>query len=221
MENKNEMTVVYKANLPLLNKETVGEFMRALSDSAGKFLIKKLRFDAAKAYCYSEEIYSDKIVLNCYDGIKGYSYYGLAYERDLKTGIFSFSDPVSVRKITTFEEIDQSLVSKAKKEQVSKPYPNEHAARQTDPKQYDSFARVHPKGFPDGVDVIFGIKEVDGKKKSEIQTLRFDSSLFTPDQAKKWLKDHKFKTVIEEAAKKFVGEYEDISKELDLWEGVL
>jgi hypothetical protein len=81
------------------------------------------------------------------------------------------------------------------------PFPNEHAARQTDPGKYDTFRRAHPKGFPAGVDVIYGIWTVGGKKKSEIQTLRFKSNKWTVSQARKWLKDHGFKTAIERATK--------------------
>lgn len=88
------------------------------------------------------------------------------------------------------------------------PFPNEHAARQTDPKKYDSFRRQHPKGFPKGVDVIFGIK--DGK--SEVQTLRFARSMWSVSDAKKWLKEHGFKTTIEEAAK---------PTKKSLWNGVI
>lgn len=81
------------------------------------------------------------------------------------------------------------------------PFPNEHAARQTDPGKYDTFRRAHPKGFPAGVDVIYGIWTTGGKKKSEIQTLRFAVGRWTVAEARKWLKDHGFKTAIERASK--------------------
>lgn len=105
------------------------------------------------------------------------------------------------------------------------PFPNEHAARQTDPKQYKgNFRRKHPKGFPAGVDVVFGIKTVDGKKKAEIQTIRFKSSKWTVSAARKWLKDHGFKTAIEAAVKpKKTAEAaaEATRKSKNLWDGVL
>lgn len=69
------------------------------------------------------------------------------------------------------------------------PYPNEHAARQTEPGGYRSFRRGRPEGFPDGVDAIWGIKP-DGT--TEIQSIRFDRSKWTPAKAKAWLKDHDF-----------------------------
>lgn len=88
------------------------------------------------------------------------------------------------------------------------PFPNEHAARQSDPGQYIRFRRSHPKEFPEGIDVIFGIKR-DGK--SEIQSFRFDKKKWTPEKAKEWLKEHKFKTEFEEAV--------EVKK--SLWHGVL
>jgi hypothetical protein len=75
------------------------------------------------------------------------------------------------------------------------PFPNEHSARQEDPGKYESFRRENGK-FGPGIDVIWGITK-DGK--TEIQTIRFDSKKFTPDEAKKWLEDHNFKTEIEKA----------------------
>jgi len=72
---------------------------------------------------------------------------------------------------------------------VSKPFPNEHAARQVDPKNFESFRRGHPEGFPDGVDAIWGITS---EGTTALQSLRFAKDKFTPDEAKKWLKDHGF-----------------------------
>jgi hypothetical protein len=81
------------------------------------------------------------------------------------------------------------------------PFPNEHAARQKEPKGYTSFRRGKPKGFPEGVNVIFGMKVVNGSRKSEIQSIRFDKKKWSVDRAKKWLKNHDFKTSIEPAKK--------------------
>lgn len=93
------------------------------------------------------------------------------------------------------------------------PFPNEHAARQTNPGKYNSFRRTHPQGFPAGIDVIYGIWTVGGKRKTEIQTIRFDRKKWTPEAAKKWLKDHNFKTAGFEVAAKPVKK--------DLWKGIL
>lgn len=69
------------------------------------------------------------------------------------------------------------------------PFPNEHTARQAQPSKFKDFRRQHPTGFPEGIDVVWGIKD-DGK--TEPQSLRFDAGKWPPAKAKKWLEDHGF-----------------------------
>jgi HK97 family phage major capsid protein len=76
-----------------------------------------------------------------------------------------------------------------------RPYPNEHAARLTDPDQYDSIRRVNDD-FGAGIDAIYGIK--DGT--SELQAIRFDAERFTPAEAREWLSDHDFDPMMFEEA---------------------
>ena len=76
-----------------------------------------------------------------------------------------------------------------------RPYPNEHAARLTDPDQYDSIRRVNDE-FGSGIDAIYGIK--DGT--SELQAIRFDADRFTPAEAREWLSDHDFDPMMFEEA---------------------
>lgn len=71
------------------------------------------------------------------------------------------------------------------------PFPNEHAARILDPDQFDSFRRANDEGG-DGIHFIFGIREKDGEKISEVQSIRFDSSKFSASEARAWLADHDF-----------------------------
>jgi hypothetical protein len=47
--------------------------------------------------------------------------------------------------------------------------------------------------FGKGINTILGIRRKNGKKVSEVQSIRFDKSVFTPAQAKEWLKNHDFK----------------------------
>lgn len=75
------------------------------------------------------------------------------------------------------------------------PFRNEHAARQTDPGQYDTFRRSRPEGWPEGLEAIWGIKA----GKSEIQSIRADASKWTVPRFRAWLADHGFKTTIEAA----------------------
>lgn len=77
------------------------------------------------------------------------------------------------------------------------PYPNEHAARMTDPSKYTKFRRFHPKGFPKGVDAILGIKK-DGS--SEIQAIRAKREAMSFSQFKNFLSEANMKPIkLEEA----------------------
>ena len=69
----------------------------------------------------------------------------------------------------------------------SRPYPNEHAARITDPKNYVSFARENDK-LGEGIDVVYGIKG----NVSDIQSIRFDAKKFSPDEALDWLDENDY-----------------------------
>ena len=70
------------------------------------------------------------------------------------------------------------------------PFVNEHAGRLKLPSDFKDFRR---KKLTDGIDAIYGVKS-DGK--TEIQSLRFDSSKFTETQAKAWLKNNNFKPIL-------------------------
>jgi len=82
-----------------------------------------------------------------------------------------------------------------RKMEEARPYPNEHAARMTDPDQYDELRRENNAGG-EGVDFIYGIKEGE----SEIQAVRFDAQQFTPDEARQWLADNEMDSIMFEEA---------------------
>jgi hypothetical protein len=73
---------------------------------------------------------------------------------------------------------------------ICMPYPSEHAARIADPDQFTGIKRKNGE-FGPGIDVIYGIKN----DKSEVQAIRFDSSKYSPEQAKAWLKKHDYKPI--------------------------
>lgn len=79
--------------------------------------------------------------------------------------------------------------------QEERPYPNEHAARITDPEQYDSFAREND-AFGEGIDAIYGIK--DGV--SELQAIRFDKEKWSVQDAEMWLDEHDYDPILFEPA---------------------
>jgi HK97 family phage major capsid protein len=76
-----------------------------------------------------------------------------------------------------------------------RPYPNEHAARLSDPDQYDSFSRENDAGGA-GIDFIYGIKEGE----SELQAIRFDKEMFSVAQAQEWLAENDFSPILFEEA---------------------
>lgn len=92
------------------------------------------------------------------------------------------------------------------------PYPNEHAARITDPSQYKEFRRMTPKGAPEGLSLILGIRD-DGS--SELQAIRGKAGKINLDDMKAWLKRHHYKaTKFEEATKK--GSFESFARWIPL-----
>jgi len=79
------------------------------------------------------------------------------------------------------------------------PYKNEHTARQNDPAQYDQLRRFTPKGAPDGLSMILGIKE----GTSEVQSIRADADKLSPAKFREWLERHSFDvSQLEEATRK-------------------
>ncbi len=76
------------------------------------------------------------------------------------------------------------------------PYPNEHAFRIKDPKQYKRIRRQNNK-FGAGIHVLWGIPE---NGKPEAQAIRFDAGKFSFAQAKKWIKDHNYAPTVSEKA---------------------
>lgn len=98
----------------------------------------------------------------------------------------------------------KKIVEQMKKEDERKlemrPYPNEHAARIEDPEQFDTFRRKNNE-FKTGIHVIHGIKN----NERLVQSIRFDSDMYTPEEAKAWLERNefeyiKFEDAIEERA---------------------
>jgi len=80
-------------------------------------------------------------------------------------------------------------------ESEEKPYPNEHACRIKEPMQFDRIRRENNK-FGDGIHAIWGVKN----DKATLQAIRWDSSKFTADAAKKWAKDHDYTCILFEPA---------------------
>lgn len=76
------------------------------------------------------------------------------------------------------------------------PFANEHAARLEDPGKYERFRRENDK-FGAGIDAVWGILKGGDV---ELQAIRFDSSKFTAEEARKWCADHDHKPILFEPA---------------------
>ena len=229
--------VVHKANIPLLAGESLYDFTTNLSRAGSEHLRSSLNIAKGKGHAWMMEAFADTAIYSTYKNDEPTKYYAMTYKRD-KNGDFEFGKALEVRRKTVFTPKTETMpLTKSKEEEtvikaegtwdvVNKPFPNEHAARQTNPGQYDQFRRGRPTGFPAGVDVIWGIK-LKPKRVSEIQSIRFDAKKFTVAEAKTWLKDHNFKTTVEAAAKPKktqkrlfqIGDWEQTEK--DFWRGVL
>jgi len=85
------------------------------------------------------------------------------------------------------------------KDEILKPFPNEHSARVRNPGDFqsNSFKR---KNIANGIDIILG--RLTGQTTMTIQSYRFKIDIFTAAEAKKWLKDHKINYILFEPAKK-------------------
>jgi len=81
----------------------------------------------------------------------------------------------------------------------SRPYPNEHAARINDPDKYEEFRRENDAGG-EGIHFIYGIFMLEGERTSEIQSIRFDDDMFTPESAMEWLSDNDYDPIMFEEA---------------------
>lgn len=68
------------------------------------------------------------------------------------------------------------------------PFPNEHAARMKSPSQCDRIRRKNNK-LGTGVHVLWCINP---GKPTTIQSIHFSAARFTADEARTWLKEHKY-----------------------------
>jgi HK97 family phage major capsid protein/HK97 family phage prohead protease len=97
------------------------------------------------------------------------------------------------------ERLD-SLDDRSEEMYESRPYPNEHAARIQNPEKYQGFRRMNDE-LGDGIHIVLGL--LDGQ--SELQSIRFDKTKWSVDEAQQWLAENdysvlKFEPAIEEKA---------------------
>jgi len=97
------------------------------------------------------------------------------------------------------EKVISGINKRKSKEEILKPFPNEHSARVRDPGDFvqRSFRR---KNIANGIDIITGW--LTGQTTMTTQCYRFKADIYTVSEAKKWLKDHKINYILFEPAKK-------------------
>jgi len=80
------------------------------------------------------------------------------------------------------------------------PQPNEHTARMENP---GKFEKIRSKELAPGVRALIGLNP---GQESVVQSVHFNADKFTPQQARKWLKDHKKSPIAFEAARNGKGQ---------------
>jgi len=84
------------------------------------------------------------------------------------------------------------------------PYPNEHAARVRDPGLFQA-GSFRSKALPKSTGGKGGVRMIMGRLKSgqgtmTVQAYRFPADLYTPAEARAWLKKNNVKYILFEAA---------------------
>jgi len=83
-------------------------------------------------------------------------------------------------------------------EQIFKPYPNYHAARMKSP---NLFLRIRVlQTTKEGIMIYGGPLKSDPKGSTKTQAIRFPKDKFSVQQAKAWLKEHKYTSILFEPA---------------------
>jgi len=83
---------------------------------------------------------------------------------------------------------EYGLTKVEKSNQISKPYPSEHACRLQSPDKFDSFARKNCAVRNNGrcIDFIYGIKN----GKSQVQSMRYKKSIWEANSARSHCSSH-------------------------------
>lgn len=104
--------IVHKAEIQLLEGETISGFTQALCSAAHEYLKTKLSL-GKEDWVYTTDVKAKVAVANVYKREGKTSYWAVNYERDEK-GTFSFSDLTEVRPVMSYVPVSPSLsVSKS------------------------------------------------------------------------------------------------------------
>jgi len=117
METIKHDVAVHKADIALASGESIGQYMRRLSDAGREHVMKKLNATPKTAYVYMCEAYGDAAVFDVSirkdDTSPGvYKFYAVKYTRK-DDGKFEFAETKEVTPVTTFQPVDSLNVAKA------------------------------------------------------------------------------------------------------------
>jgi hypothetical protein len=104
--------VVLKANLPLMEGETLNTYTRELCKAAKDHFSQKMNLGkASDVWC--PEIAADAVVASVYEYKEGSpsvnKMYSAKYSRDTKSGTFSFGDTLEVKPVTRYEPVKTGI----------------------------------------------------------------------------------------------------------------
>lgn len=98
--------VVHKANIPMMNGESLQDYTRKLSEAARAYASKKFLLSREKGdYCWTTEMFSDSVIVSVEKVKMPIKMYGIMYKRDPKSMEFKFGTPVEVQRKTSYEAV--------------------------------------------------------------------------------------------------------------------
>jgi hypothetical protein len=103
---------VNKANLPLMNGESLQRYTSALSEEGRAYVMNKLNAPQQRGNAWLVEAWKDKAVFCAYSDRVPEKYYAVPYKRD-NTGKFEFGAMMEVKRVTDFKPATSVGVSKA------------------------------------------------------------------------------------------------------------
>lgn len=105
--------IVHKANIPLRNGESIGQFTRELSDAGRKHVLQKLNIAGKEGGAFMVEAFADKVIFATFKDFKEPTkHHAFKFTRD-RAGNFEFGSLTEVKRVTTFKPKDTFPIKKS------------------------------------------------------------------------------------------------------------
>jgi len=106
--------VIVHKSLTLAKGESVNEFMRGLNEAVQKHMMQKFNLSQNQTEnnywsVYPVEVYDGSIVAALYTSKTSTKYYAFKWERNEKSGQWTFGDSVEVERYTGYRAVAKSL----------------------------------------------------------------------------------------------------------------